>query len=257
LIIKENIPEVIIGCRDSYKEVAGKGIIQLKQAGIRVTTPFLENECREINKRFFTFNEKKRPYIILKWAQSLDGKIAADGDERTLITNDFTNKLVHRWRSEEAAILIGTNTALKDNPKLTSRFWARKNPIRIVIDKELKLSAGLNIFNTEAPTLIFNAIKNLRKDNIEWIKITHENLIVQMLTELYQKNIQSILIEGGTNTIQHFIEENLWDEARVITNTKMLIGKGILAPETKNFQLEKQETIEEDLVSYYKKNGSQ
>lgn len=257
LIIKENIPEVIIGCRDSYKEVAGKGIIQLEQAGIRVTTPLLENECREINKRFFAFHEKKRPYIILKWAQSLDGKIAADGNERTLITNDFTNKLVHRWRSEEAAILVGTNTALKDNPKLTSRFWAGKNPIRIVIDKELRLPAGLNVFNNEASTLIFNTIKDFKKDGVEWIKILQVNFLKQMLTQLYQKNIQSILIEGGANTIQHFIEENLWDEARVITNTKMLIGKGILSPETKNFLLEKQETIEEDLVSYYKKNGSQ
>ncbi|MEO5501777.1 MAG: bifunctional diaminohydroxyphosphoribosylaminopyrimidine deaminase/5-amino-6-(5-phosphoribosylamino)uracil reductase RibD, partial [Ginsengibacter sp.] len=162
LIIKENIPEVIIGCRDSYKEVAGKGIIQLEQAGIKVTTPFLENECREINKRFFTFHEKKRPYTILKWAQSFDGKIAANSDERTIITNDFTNKLVHEWRSEEAAILVGTNTALKDNPKLTSRLWAGKNPIRIVIDKELRLPAGLNVFNAEAPTIIFNTIKNLR-----------------------------------------------------------------------------------------------
>ncbi|MEP7079452.1 MAG: bifunctional diaminohydroxyphosphoribosylaminopyrimidine deaminase/5-amino-6-(5-phosphoribosylamino)uracil reductase RibD [Ginsengibacter sp.] len=257
LIIKENIPEVIIGCRDSYKEVAGKGIIQLEQAGIRVTTPFLENECRETNKRFFTFHEMKRPYIILKWAKSLDGKIAADGDVRTLITNDFTNKLVHRWRREEAAILVGTNTALEDNPKLTSRLWTGKNPIRIVIDKELRLPAGLNVFNAEAPTIIFNTIKNLRKDNIEWIKISHENLIVQMLNQLYQRNIQSILIEGGAITIQHFIDSGLWDESRVITNTKMLIDKGVPAPEVTNFILEKQETIEKDLVSYYKNNNRQ
>ncbi|MEO6870450.1 MAG: bifunctional diaminohydroxyphosphoribosylaminopyrimidine deaminase/5-amino-6-(5-phosphoribosylamino)uracil reductase RibD [Ginsengibacter sp.] len=257
LIIKENIPEVIIGCRDSYKEVAGKGIIQLEQAGIRVTTSFLENECRETNKRFFTFHEMKRPYIILKWAKSLDGKIAADGDVRTLITNDFTNKLVHRWRREGAAILVGTNTALEDNPKLTSRLWTGKNPIRIVIDKELRLPAGLNVFNAEAPTIIFNTIKNLRKDNIEWIKISHENLIVQMLNQLYQRNIQSILIEGGAITIQHFIDSGLWDESRVITNTKMLIDKGVPAPEVTNFILEKQETIEKDLVSYYKNNNRQ
>ncbi|MEO5500853.1 MAG: bifunctional diaminohydroxyphosphoribosylaminopyrimidine deaminase/5-amino-6-(5-phosphoribosylamino)uracil reductase RibD, partial [Ginsengibacter sp.] len=257
LIIKENIPEVIIGCRDSYKEVAGKGIIQLEQAGIRVTTSFLENECRETNKRFFTFHEMKRPYIILKWAKSLDGKIAADGDVRTLITNDFTNKLVHRWRREEVAILVGTNTALKDNPKLTSRLWTGKNPIRIVIDKELRLPAGLNVFNAEAPTIIFNTIKNLRKDNIEWIKISHDNLNVQLLNVLYQRNIQSILIEGGAITIQHFIDSGLWDESRVITNTKMLIDKGVPAPEVTNFILEKQETIEKDLVSYYKNNNRQ
>lgn len=254
LIIKENIREVIIGCGDSYKEVAGKGIQQLEEDGINVTTPFLENDCREINKRFFTFHEKKRPYIILKWAQSLDSKIAAAGDERTLISNNFTNKLVHKWRSEEAALLVGTNTALQDNPNLTLRFWPGINPIRVVIDKELRLPEDLNIFNNEAPTLIFNTIKNLRKDNIEWIKISRENLLGQMTNELYQRNIQSILIEGGANTIQHFIDSGLWDESRVITNTKMLIGKGVPAPEVRNFILEKQERIEEDLISYYRKD---
>ena len=252
LIIKENIPEVIIGCGDSYKEVAGKGIQQLEQAGVRVTTPFLENECREINNRFFTFHEKKRPYIILKWAQSFDGKIAANSDERTIITNDFTNKLVHSWRSEESAILVGTQTALKDNPSLTSRLWPGKNPVRIVIDKNLVLVESLNVFNNEAPTLIFNTIKDYQKDGIEWIKISEETILKQMLAELYQRNIQSVIIEGGTKTLQHFIDSDLWDEARVITNTKMQIGKGIAAPISKNFLLQSQETLEDDLVSYYK-----
>ena len=254
LIIKENIPEVIIGCRDSYKEVAGKGIQQLAKAGTKVTTPFLDIECREVNKRFFTFHEKKRPYIILKWAQSLDGKIAAAGDERIFISNNYTNKLVHRWRSEETAILVGTNTALKDNPQLTSRLWPGKNPVRIVIDKDLKLSATLNIFNNEAPTLILNTIKDFKKDGIEYIKISEDNFLNHMLTELYQRNIQSTLIEGGANTIQQFIDSGLWDEARVITNSKMLISKGIRAPEPKGFLLEKQEKIEEDLLSYYRKD---
>lgn len=254
LIIKENIPEVIIGCRDSYKEVSGKGIKELEETGIKVTTPFLENECREINKRFFTFQEEKRPYIILKWAQSFDGKIAALGNERTLISNNFTNKLVHKWRNEEAAILVGTITGMKDNPNLTSGLWAGKNPVRIVIDKKLRLPTDLNIFNSEAPTIIFNTLEDSKKDSNEWVKISQENFLVEMLNELYQRNIQSILIEGGANTIQRFIDIDLWDEARVITNTEMLIGKGIDAPKTSKFLLENQERIEADLVSYYRKH---
>ncbi|MBS1737976.1 MAG: bifunctional diaminohydroxyphosphoribosylaminopyrimidine deaminase/5-amino-6-(5-phosphoribosylamino)uracil reductase RibD [Bacteroidetes bacterium] len=253
LIIQENIPEVIVGCEDPYKEVSGKGIALLKQAGIKVTYPFLENECREINKRFFTFHEKKRPFIILKWAQSMDGKIAALGNKRTFISNTFTNKLVHRWRSEEAAILIGSNTALKDNPHLTTRAWPGKNPNRIVIDNALKVPSDANVYNGEAPTIIFNLIKNFQNNSVSGIRIHEESFLEQLLQELYLRGVQSVLVEGGAKTIQLFINSGLWDEARIITNTKMVIGEGVAAPIPEKFILVSQENIDEDLISYYKK----
>ena len=160
LIIKNNIKKVIIGCKDIYKEVAGRGIKKLQDAGVETVTGVLEKACFELNKRFFTFHERYRPYIILKWAQSVNGKTGAKNSDRLLISNDYTNRLVHKWRSEEASILIGTNTALKDNPSLTTRLWQGKNPVRIIIDRELQLPSKLNVFNNESKTIIFNLIKN-------------------------------------------------------------------------------------------------
>ena len=251
LIIKNKIKKVIIGCQDIYKEVAGKGIEKLRNAGIEVVTGVLENECKALNKRFFTFHQKQRPYIILKWAQSVNGKIGSHNNERILISNDYSNRLVHKWRSEEAAILIGTNTALKDNPSLTTRLWKGKNAVRIVIDKNLRLPLSLKIFNTETETIIFNFIKNTFEKNLHFIKLNTKDFIKEMLHSLYENNIQSVLIEGGANTLQSFIDAGLWNEARIITSEKIILENGISAPEMKNFSFIKQEKYFNDRIDYY------
>ncbi len=253
MIIQNKIRKVVIGCKDVFKEVYGKGIQKLKDAGTEVITGVLENECIDLNKRFFTFHEKFRPYIILKWAQSINGKIGTKGNERVLISNDYSNRLVHKWRSEEAAILIGTNTALKDDPALTTRLWHGKNPVRIIIDKELRLSPTLKVFNGEAKTIVYNLVKNLNEETFVHIKLEKENFIDQLIQSLFEMNIQSVIIEGGAKTLQYFIDNGLWDEARVITNEELIIENGIASPEMKNFIFEKQERYLRDVISYFKK----
>jgi len=238
LIIESEIPKVVIGCIDSYSEVSGKGIEEMQNSGIEVIVGVLEKESRELNKRFFTFHEKKRSYIILKWAESIDGFIAPKNQTVPFwITSNESKKLVHQWRSEEDAILVGRITAEKDNPSLTVREAEGNNPIRIVIDKDLKLSTDLNLFNTEANTLIFNSIKSDEKDTNKFIKIDFNNLIESILQELYKQNIQSVIIEGGSKTLQSFIDTNMWDEARIFTTNKTL-SKGVKSP-----------TIEGEIIS--------
>ena len=253
LIISHKIKKVLIGCTDIYKEVSGKGIRQLKESGGEVVVGVLEKECVDLNKRFFTFHQKRRPYIILKWAQSANGKIGSSDGERILISNDYINRLVHKWRSEESAILVGTNTALKDNPFLTSRWWPGKNPTRIVIDKELKLPDTLNLFNDEAETIIFNLYKNEERNNRLFIKFVEDNFLQSFLNSLFEMNIQSILVEGGAKTLQSFIDVGLWDEARIIMNEELIINDGVASPELKDFFPDKQERYFCNLVSYYKK----
>lgn len=255
LIIKNKIKKVVIGCQDIYKEVAGKGIEKLQNAGAEVITGILEKECKDLNKRFFTFHQKQRPYIILKWAQSANGKIGSNNNERILISNDYSNGLVHNWRAEEAAILVGTNTALKDNPSLTTRLWKGNNPVRIVIDKELKLPSGSKLFSKETNTVIFNFVKNTVEENLNFVKILKENFLQEMLFSLYRLNIQSVLVEGGAKTLQYFIDAGFWDEARVITNEKMVIENGIAAPEMKNFLFVNQARYFSDVINYYE-NGA-
>jgi len=255
LIIKNKIKKVVIGCQDIYKEVAGKGIEKLQNAGAEVITGILEKECKDLNKRFFTFHQKQRPYIILKWAQSANGKIGSNNNERILISNDYSNGLVHNWRAEEAAILVGTNTALKDNPSLTTRLWKGNNPVRIVIDKELRLPSGSKLFSKETNTVIFNFVKNAVEENSNFIKIEKGNFLQEMLFSLYRLNIQSVLVEGGAKTLQYFIDAGFWDEARVITNEKMVIENGIAAPEMKNFLFVNQARYFSDVINYYE-NGA-
>lgn len=252
LIIQKKIKKVVIGCQDIFKEVSGKGIQKLNDAGIEVILGVLQKECLELNKRFFTFHQKQRPYIILKWAQSINGKIGSLKGERILISNDYSNRVVHKWRSEEAAILVGTNTALNDNPSLTTRLWKGKNPVRIVIDKELKLPSSLKVFNNDTDTIIFNKIKNGSDSNIRFIKIDPDNFLQFILHSLYNLNIQSVLVEGGAKTLQSFIDKGLWDETRVITNKKLIIEEGVDAPQLKEAVLEKQEKYFSDLISYYR-----
>ena len=230
LLIQNKIPEVVIGCVDTFSEVSGKGIEKMRRVGIDVKVGVLENESRELNKRFFTFHEKKRPYIIIKWAESKDGFIAPKNQTKPFwMTSSESKKLVHEWRAEEDAILIGRITAEKDNPSLTAREVEGSNPIRIVIDKDLKLSADFNLFNNDAKTIIFNQIKSEKNNSNDFIKINFNNLTKNILQELHKQNIQSIIIEGGTKTLQSFIDEKLWDEARIFTTNKILT-EGVKPP---------------------------
>ncbi|MEI8059723.1 MAG: bifunctional diaminohydroxyphosphoribosylaminopyrimidine deaminase/5-amino-6-(5-phosphoribosylamino)uracil reductase RibD [Ferruginibacter sp.] len=250
LIIKNNIPKVVIGCPDSYKQVAGKGIEKLKTAGVQVTVGVLQKEALELNKRFFTFHQKQRPYIILKWAQSHDNKIGGLNHQRTFISNDISNRLVHQWRSEEASILVGTNTALIDNPSLTTRLVPGKNSVRLVIDMDLKLSTDLQLFDKTVKTMVFNGVKEEVNDRISFFKIDRNN-ISQLLEILYKQNIQSILVEGGAKLLQSFIDADLWDEARVITNADLIIGEGVQAPQLNSSIVDTKHIFGSDRVVFY------
>jgi len=253
LIIRYKIPKVVIGCRDPFKEVNGKGIEKLQAAGIEVVSGIMENECMEINRRFFTFHTKHRPYIILKWAQTENREIASLGTERLLITNEKTNRLVHKWRGEEAGILIGTNTALADNPELTTRLWPGNSPVRLVIDMNLRLPSSLKIFNSNTKTIVFNKIKHEQDGNILFYQITDDvSVVQQVVNALYHLKIQSLIVEGGALLLQSFIEENLWDEARVITNTKMKIENGLPAPQLVNAAESSADESTGDLINIFK-----
>jgi diaminohydroxyphosphoribosylaminopyrimidine deaminase/5-amino-6-(5-phosphoribosylamino)uracil reductase len=252
LIIRNRIPKVIIGCRDPFKEVDGKGIEKLQAAGVVTETGILENKCKHLNKRFFTFHTAHRPYIILKWAQTADRKIGHYDNNRLHITNEITNRLVHKWRSEESGIMVGTTTAALDDPLLTNRLWSGRDPVRIIIDKELRLPSNLNVLDGKTKTIVFNTIRHEEKGNILYYQITDDvSLVHQVLNGLYQLKIISVMVEGGTKLLQSFIDDGSWDEARVITNTQLLIGEGVPAPELINEKLVGEERIGSDVVSYY------
>ena len=252
LIIKNKIPNVVIACRDSYEEVDGKGIQKLQQAGVNVIVGILEKEALELNKRFFTFHRKQRPYIILKWAQSRDAKIARQDFSALKISNDITNRMVHKWRSEEAAILVGTNTALHDNPSLTTRLWKGNNPVRLVLDLQLKLPLSLHLFDGSVKTIVFNQVKHEEENGVTFYKLSSgEDIISGLLNALYRLKIQSVLIEGGARLLQSFIDQNYWDEARVITNEQLLINNGINAPKLKNSSLGSINKATGDQVAFY------
>ncbi len=233
LIIEKQITRVVIGTVDPFARVAGKGIERMKDAGINVQVGVLETECRELNCRFFTFHEKKRPYIILKWAQTLDGFIDTDRTETThptWITNALAKRLVHKQRSEESAILIGTNTAQCDNPSLTVREWTGSQPLRLVIDRTARLDERLHIFDGKMPTWVFTGIVRPDQENLKFITLNFgQNIIPQMLSALHERNILSVIVEGGCELLTSFLEMGLWDEAFVYTGNQFF-GKGVAAP---------------------------
>lgn len=252
LIVKHNIPTVVAGCRDPFEQVDGKGIEKLQSAGIKVITHVLENECKGLNKRFFTFHTKQRPYIILKWAQSKNQKIANADFSRVLISNAYTNRLVHKWRSEEHAIMVGTNTALQDNPALNTRQWTGPDPARLVVDLNLRLPNDLRIFDKKQKTIIFNFVKHEHHESLFYYKLDKKfSLIKAIVKACYELNLQSILVEGGAKLLQSFIDEHLWDEARVIENSLFIIDNGLNAPVLSNHRLSASENISSDVVSYY------
>ena len=252
LIIKNKIPNVVIGTVDPNEKVAGNGIKKLLEAGTHVTVGILEAECNKLNKRFFTFHEKKRPYIILKWAESQDGFIAPlEKLEKkpVWITNRYSRQLVHKWRSEEQAILVGTQTVIDDNPKLDLRDWTGNNPIRVVLDQNNRASNDSQIFDGQTKTIVFSKLKSpFEKENIIFEVIDFErNIATQIVQKLYQHQIQSVIIEGGRQTLQTFIDSNLWDEARIfIGNIK--IKEGIKAPTLVKKSFEKLSIGNDELI---------
>jgi diaminohydroxyphosphoribosylaminopyrimidine deaminase/5-amino-6-(5-phosphoribosylamino)uracil reductase len=249
LIIKNKIPNVVIGTVDPNVKVAGNGIKKLIEAGIHVTIGILEDECNELNKRFFTFHQNKKPYIILKWAQSQDGFIAPlEKSEKkpVWITNTHSRQLVHKWRAEEQAILVGTQTVIDDNPKLNARDWSGNNPIRLVLDQNNRIPQDNAVFDNQIKTIVFTKSKNtINKENTIFEVIDFkQNIATQIVEVLFQHQIQSVIIEGGLQTLQTFIDANLWDEARIFTG-KITFGKGIKAPVLPKTNSDKY-TIEKD-----------
>ncbi len=231
LIIKHKIPRVGVGCADPFGPVNGKGIEKLKNAGVEVITGILEKQCQWLNRRFFTRVQKQRPYIILKWAQTADGFFAPEDKTQHWITGPESRKLVHQWRSEEDAVLVGKNTAAIDNPQLNVRYGQGKSPKRIVIDRRLELNKNLNLFDQSVETLIFNEIKTNIDGKNKYIALEDFDRYVPqyILYQLYLQDIQSVIIEGGAYTLNSFIEAGLWDEARIFTGETYL-QKGIKAP---------------------------
>jgi diaminohydroxyphosphoribosylaminopyrimidine deaminase/5-amino-6-(5-phosphoribosylamino)uracil reductase len=279
LIIKHGIPKVVIGCTDPSVQVAGKGIEKLLRAGIEVKPGVLESECQELNRRFFTFHTKHRPYIILKWAQTSDGFIAAFNPAaaqriaavvpmgRLLISNEISNRLVHKWRSEEAAILVGTNTVIYDDPELTTRLWPGNSPVRLIIDMDLQLPASSKVFNGAASTIVFN--RKTHSEESEWLNrpaypgksggvryyqlAEDSSLVQQLMIALHRLEIQSVMLEGGATLLQSFIDEDCWDEARTITNRQLAIGNGLPAPRLKNAAKTGEQSLLSDLIQTYRR----
>ncbi|RAR75778.1 bifunctional diaminohydroxyphosphoribosylaminopyrimidine deaminase/5-amino-6-(5-phosphoribosylamino)uracil reductase RibD [Flavobacterium aciduliphilum] len=243
LIIDQGIPNVVIGTIDPFSKVAGRGVKKLQDAGINVTVGVLEAECARLNKRFFTFHNKKRPYIILKWAESKEGCIAPltkEIKEPIWISNAFSRQLAHKWRSEEQAILVGTQTVRDDNPSLTVRDWTGNHPIRIVLDKNNSISKESYIFDTLAKTLL------ITKDDFSF----DDNLALKMAHFLYEKEIQSVIIEGGRQTLQTFIDAGIWDEARVFIGDKVL-QEGIKAPKLEISPEKKRHIVNDELLIFF------
>jgi diaminohydroxyphosphoribosylaminopyrimidine deaminase/5-amino-6-(5-phosphoribosylamino)uracil reductase len=243
LIIKHQIPKVVVGCRDPFDQVNGKGIEKLQAAGVEVVLGVLEAECKWLNRRFFTRIQKHRPYIILKWAQTSDGFFAPADGSQFWITGPESRKLVHQWRGEEDAILVGTKTVTTDNPQLNVRYSDGKSPKRVVIDRKLKLNKNLNIFDQSVDTLIFNEVETRIDGKNKYIALEDFGRYVPqyILYQLYMQDIQSVIIEGGAHTLNTFIETGLWDEARIFTGPVNL-ESGIKAPRINGI-------IEEEVLS--------
>ena len=250
LLIEKGIKSVQVATLDPNPLVAGKGVQLLQDAGIEVTIGLLEQEARWQNRRFFCQQEKHRPYLILKWAQSQDGFLARENFDSKWISGTQSRQLVHQWRAEEQAILVGKNTALHDNPRLNVRDWSGTDPIRVVLDSRLELPANLNLFDHQIPTLCYNTLKNETLPNLEWIKLSEENFLEALLADLHARNIQSLLIEGGSQVLQQFLAAGLWDEARVFT-APIQFERGIPAPTLTQTPAESFAVGEDQLDLYY------
>ncbi len=259
LIIEKKIPKVVIGCKDPYKEVAGRGIKKLETAGIEVILNVCENESMELNKRFFTAVLKNRPYIILKYAQTTDGYLGRDledAESSKQISNEFSRRLTHKWRSEESGILVGTNTALLDNPMLNTRLVNGRNPVRIAFDKDNKIPSSYLLLDGSQKTIVFNQ-KKIQPDSESTRFIAADfhspGFLEEILKILLNQNIQSILVEGGANTLQKLYDSGLWDEARIFTSP-VSWGRGVEVPVMSNSTMIEEKQIHTDTLTIFKNN---
>ena len=252
LLIRHQLKKVVIGNRDSFPDVDGKGIEKLKNAGIEVVSGVLEDECFEVNRRFFTRIAQQRPYIILKWARTANGYFAPKNSVQQWISGPLSKKLVHKWRTEEDAILVGKQTAIADNPALSAREWPGKNPIRIAIDRKLEIPADSQLYNADAKTIIFNEQKTSVEGNIHFIEMEDMQYYLpqKIAYQLYLMDIQSIIVEGGANMLNQFISAELWDEARVF-NSASSWDTGIHSPVI-NGNIRSVIQVDKDQLTIYK-----
>jgi len=242
LIIAKKIPRVVVGCLDPFPQVCGRGVSKLRAAGIDVAVGVEEAACLELNRHFIRFHRKKRPYIILKWAQTADGfldfsRISSDRKQPLKISTPFTQMLVHKLRTESDVVLVGTNTAILDNPALTVRSWTGKSPVRAVLDRQMVLPKDSVLLNGRNPTIVYTSKADKEEGNISWVHIDfNENVINQILQDLYSRNLQTLLVEGGASTFASFLRMGLWDEIHTETSSQR-IGHGISAPDLSGISL--------------------
>jgi diaminohydroxyphosphoribosylaminopyrimidine deaminase/5-amino-6-(5-phosphoribosylamino)uracil reductase len=230
LIIESGIKKVVVGIEDPFIAVQGRGVKMLKDAGIEVILGVLESECKEINRRFLTFYMKRRPYIILKWAQTANGKIGSGTDETWQISGDDSFRLSHKWRTEEDAILVGFNTALHDNPRLTSRLWPGRNPQRLLLDPEARIGKGFQIMDDQADTIVFSSVKQGQEGRTKWVSLNEVNYLPSIIISLFDSNIQSLIVEGGATVHKFFLNSGIWDETRVVISDQWKQGGVDAAP---------------------------
>lgn len=249
LILAHQIKKVVIGSEDPNPLVAGRGIQILRDAGVEVVTDVLSSVCKYFNRRFFIFHQQHRPFLILKWAQSVEGNFCPVDKSNFWLSTVATKKIVHEWRREEDAILIGTGTAIADNPSLTVREVPGRNPIRILIDQQLKVPTTATIFDAAAKTLIYNLVESRESQYQQYIQLPTHDFLPALLHSLYEQHIQSVIIEGGLATLQAFIKAGLWDEARVIF-TQTSISNGLAAPVILEIPFKKT-SIETDMIHFY------
>lgn len=229
MLISHQVKKVVVANLDSNPLVAGNGVKKLRAAGVEVITGILDKQGRELNKRFFTYMEKQRPYIVLKWAETADGFIARENYDSKWISNESSRQLTHKWRAEEDAILVGAKTAALDNPQLNVRDWSGRNPVRVVIDRFLKLNDKLQVFDKKQKTILYNVLKHEEHPTLSLIRLDEEDFLGNLVKDLFKQKIQSVLVEGGATTLTLFIESGLWDEARIFQSHRFF-EKGILAP---------------------------
>lgn len=229
MLIRHQVKKVVIANLDLNPLVSGEGVRKLRAAGIEVISGILDKAGHELNKRFFTFIQKQRPYIVLKWAETADGFIARENYDSKWISNEYSRQLSHKWRSEEDAILVGAKTAAHDNPQLNVRDWSGRDPVRIVIDRFLKLDRKLHVFDKKQKTIVYNVLKHEEHSNLILARVDEDDFLENVIRDLYKRNIQSVLVEGGATTLNHFIQRGLWDEARIFQSPR-LFEKGIAAP---------------------------
>lgn len=249
MLVAHGVKKVFVANIDTNPLVAGEGIKKLRSSGTEVISGILEHEGRELNKRFFTYVEKKRPYIILKWAQTSDGFIARENFDSKWISNEFSRQLVHKWRTEEDAVLVGTRTAMHDDPQLNVRDWTGRNPVRVIIDRFLRLSEKLHVFDGSQRTLCYNLLKHEEHTNLSLIRLDEQDFLQNLIRDLYNQKIQSVIVEGGTQTLNTFLDLNLWDEARVFVS-KVNFVKGIPAPSISG-KLINEEFVDSDTLRIY------